>query len=46
MKFLEGSPPKEVTDKSTFDFQAVVSIKNIGIIFEAENLLFFPDKLF
>jgi hypothetical protein len=28
--FLEGSPPDEVTDGGTFDFQALVSLKNMG----------------
>ena len=28
--FLEGSPPAEVTDKDTFDFQTIVSLKNKG----------------
>jgi hypothetical protein len=28
--FLEGSPPEEVTDRGTFDFQTVVSLKNDG----------------
>ena len=30
IEFLEGSPPEEVTDKGTFDFQAIVSLKNEG----------------
>jgi len=30
IEFLKGSPPDEVTDTGTFDFQAVVSIKNNG----------------
>tara|TARA_Y100000310_G_scaffold15573_1_gene15626 strand:- start:175 stop:1200 length:1026 start_codon:yes stop_codon:yes gene_type:complete len=28
--FLEGSPPEEVTDGGTFNFQVVVSLKNVG----------------
>jgi hypothetical protein len=28
--FLEGSPPDEVTDGNSFDFQALIRIKNIG----------------
>jgi len=28
--FLEGSPPEEVTDGDTFDFQALISIRNMG----------------
>jgi len=28
--FLEGNPPEEVTDGGTFDFRAIVSIKNNG----------------
>ena len=30
LKFLDGSPPKEVTDSGTFPFQAIVSMKNQG----------------
>lgn len=30
IEFLKGSPPDEVTDSGTFDFQAIVSIKNNG----------------
>ena len=28
--FLDGSPPEEVTDGDTFDFQALVSLENRG----------------
>ena len=30
VKFIDGSPPKEVTDSGTFDFQSIVSLKNKG----------------
>jgi len=30
ISFLEGSPPAEVTDGNTFDFQALVKLKNNG----------------
>lgn len=30
ISFLEGNPPEEVTDKDTFDFQAVVKLVNNG----------------
>lgn len=30
IKFLEGSPPAEVTDGNSFPFNAIVSIKNVG----------------
>ena len=30
IKFIEGSPPKEVTDSGTFSFQSIVSLKNKG----------------
>jgi hypothetical protein len=30
IEFLKGSPPEEVTDSGTFDFQAIVSLKNEG----------------
>ncbi len=30
IKFLEGNPPTEVTDKNSFPFQAVIGIKNNG----------------
>lgn len=30
IKFIEGSPPKEVADSGTFDFQAIVSLQNKG----------------
>src|SRR3989338_4948843 len=30
ISFLEGSPPAEVTDGDTFDFQALVQLKNVG----------------
>jgi len=30
ISFLEGTPPAEVTDGDTFDFQALVSLKNNG----------------
>ncbi len=30
INFLEGSPPEEVTDGNTFDFQAIVKLKNNG----------------
>ena len=30
ISFLEGSPPDEVTDGDTFDFQAVVKLRNQG----------------
>ena len=30
IKFLEGSPPEEVTDGGTFPFQALVSLRNMG----------------
>ncbi|MAH33067.1 hypothetical protein CL615_01620 [archaeon] len=30
IKFLEGAPPEEVTDSGTFDFQAIVSLRNEG----------------
>ncbi|MBI2207907.1 hypothetical protein HYU50_00260 [Candidatus Woesearchaeota archaeon] len=30
IKFVEGSPPKEVTDSGTFAFQSIVTLKNKG----------------
>ncbi|MBI2135027.1 hypothetical protein HYU09_03475 [Candidatus Woesearchaeota archaeon] len=30
IKFIDGSPPKEVADSGTFDFQAIVSLQNKG----------------
>lgn len=30
IEFVEGSPPEEVTDKSTFDFDILVSLRNDG----------------
>ena len=30
IKFIDGSPPKEVTDAGTFSFQSIVSLKNKG----------------
>jgi len=30
ISFLEGSPPEEVTDSGTFEFQALVKLKNNG----------------
>lgn len=30
ISFLEGNPPSEVTDGSTFSFQAIVKLKNVG----------------
>ena len=30
IKFVDGAPPKEVTDSGTFGFQSIVSLKNKG----------------